>query len=67
MLRWLAGNGACNDGSCPMLWGAENGDYTDAGQFIGAELLPEDRLDEYRQYREIALAHALPFGEYSAP
>ncbi|MEV8327786.1 hypothetical protein [Kitasatospora sp. NPDC056731] len=50
-----------------MLWGAENGDYTDAGQFIGAELLPEDRLDEYRQYREIALAHALPFGEYSAP
>ncbi|MFD7596399.1 Scr1 family TA system antitoxin-like transcriptional regulator [Kitasatospora sp. NPDC059812] len=27
-------------------------------------MLPEDRLDEYRQYREIALAHALPFREY---
>lgn len=40
--------------------------YTDAGQFIGAELLPHDRLDEYCRYRDIALAHAVPFEEYTA-
>ncbi|MFD7452321.1 DUF6879 family protein [Kitasatospora sp. NPDC059827] len=40
--------------------------YTDAGQFLGAELLPDDRLSEYQRYREIALAAAVPFGEYSA-
>ncbi|MEV7940254.1 DUF6879 family protein [Kitasatospora sp. NPDC088264] len=40
--------------------------YTDAGQFLGAELLPDDYLSEYQQYREIALTNAVPFGEYSA-
>ena len=40
--------------------------YTDAGQFLGGELLPDDRLDEYRGYRDIALAHAVPFAEYTA-
>ncbi|MFJ7245427.1 DUF6879 family protein [Kitasatospora sp. NPDC098652] len=40
--------------------------YTDAGQFVGAELLPDGRLNEYQRYREIALANAVPFGEYSA-
>ncbi|RGD61303.1 hypothetical protein DR950_29230 [Kitasatospora xanthocidica] len=40
--------------------------YTDAGQFLGAELLPEDHLDEYRRYRETALANAVPFREYTA-
>ncbi|MFJ9777438.1 DUF6879 family protein [Kitasatospora sp. NPDC101157] len=40
--------------------------YTDAGQFLGAELLPGDRLNEYRLYRDIALANAVPFGEYTA-
>ncbi|MFE4516981.1 DUF6879 family protein [Kitasatospora sp. NPDC056783] len=38
--------------------------YTDAGQFIGAELLSDGRLDEYRRYRDIALAHAVPFADY---
>ncbi|MFJ9948817.1 DUF6879 family protein [Kitasatospora sp. NPDC091207] len=38
--------------------------YTEAGQFVGAETLPDDRLDEYRRYRDIALAHAVPFSEY---
>ncbi|KJS60868.1 DUF6879 family protein [Streptomyces rubellomurinus] len=40
--------------------------YSDTGEFLGAELLPDDRLNEYRQYRDIALANAVPFGEYSA-
>ncbi|MQS13952.1 hypothetical protein F7Q99_17160 [Streptomyces kaniharaensis] len=40
--------------------------YTDSGQFIGAELLPDDRLNEYQQYRDIALAHAVSFAEYTA-
>ncbi|MFG3223423.1 DUF6879 family protein [Kitasatospora sp. NPDC048194] len=40
--------------------------YTPEGQFLGAELLPEDRLTEYRQYRDIALANAVPFGDYTA-
>ncbi|MGK5531892.1 DUF6879 family protein [Streptomyces sp. URMC 129] len=38
--------------------------YTDAGAFIGADQLPESRLDEYRGYRDTALAHAVPFEEY---
>lgn len=40
--------------------------YTEAGQFIGAELLADDRLDEYRRYRDAALTHAVPFSEYRA-
>lgn len=38
--------------------------YTEAGQFVGAEPLPDSRLDEYRRYRDIALTHAVPFSEY---
>ncbi|MFF0415873.1 DUF6879 family protein [Kitasatospora sp. NPDC004745] len=40
--------------------------YTDTGTFIGAELLPADRLPEYQRYRDIALTHAVPFGDYTA-
>ncbi|MFD7735797.1 DUF6879 family protein [Kitasatospora phosalacinea] len=40
--------------------------YTEAGQFIGGEPLPADRLGEYLRYRDIALAHAVPFREYAA-
>ncbi|MFD8967484.1 DUF6879 family protein [Streptomyces sp. NPDC059568] len=38
--------------------------YTEGGQFLGAELLPPDRLAEYRKYQDIAEAHAVPFSEY---
>ncbi|MFF1477616.1 DUF6879 family protein [Streptomyces sp. NPDC058301] len=38
--------------------------YTDAGTFVGAELLPPHRLPEYRAYRDTAQAHAVPFSEY---
>jgi hypothetical protein len=38
--------------------------YTDDGQFIGGELLPDDRLEEYRRYRDIAQSRAVPFAEY---
>lgn len=40
--------------------------YTDEGRFIGAELQPDERLSEYQQYRDLTLANAVPFGEYSA-
>ncbi|MDT0306942.1 hypothetical protein RM780_08190 [Streptomyces sp. DSM 44917] len=38
--------------------------YTDSGAFLGAEPLPDNRLAEYRRYRDIALAHAVSFAEY---
>lgn len=38
--------------------------YTPEGKFIGAELLPGDRLTEYQGYRDVALAHAVPFDSY---
>ena len=38
--------------------------YTEAGQFIGAELLPEHRVDEYRGYQAVAMANSVPFEEY---
>ncbi|QIQ04839.1 DUF6879 family protein [Streptomyces liangshanensis] len=38
--------------------------YTPAGAFVGCELLPADRLTEYRGYRTLALAHAVPFASY---
>ncbi|MFJ1545880.1 DUF6879 family protein [Streptomyces sp. NPDC088246] len=38
--------------------------YTDTGKFIGAELLPADRLPEYRAYQDTAQAYATPFTEY---
>jgi len=38
--------------------------YAPDGKFEGAELLPADRLPEYRRYREIAQANAAPLEEY---
>ncbi|MEU9146212.1 DUF6879 family protein [Streptomyces sp. NPDC048349] len=38
--------------------------YTPEGAFIGAELLPDDRLAEYQHYRDRALAEAVPFADY---
>jgi hypothetical protein len=38
--------------------------YTPGGKFEGAELLPADRLPEYRRYREIAQANAVPLDGY---
>lgn len=38
--------------------------YTEKGAFIGAELLPPDKLSAYRGYRDVALRHAVPFAEY---
>ncbi|WP_395298560.1 DUF6879 family protein [Kitasatospora hibisci] len=40
--------------------------YTKAGRFIGAELLTDDRLNEYQRYRDIALANPVPFEEFTA-
>ncbi|MBT2488118.1 hypothetical protein J7E96_06165 [Streptomyces sp. ISL-96] len=38
--------------------------YTEAGAFIGGELLPPERLPEYQEYRDRALAAAVPFANY---
>ena len=38
--------------------------YSPHGAFIGGELLPEERLGEYRGYRELAREHATPFDSY---
>ncbi|KAB7849231.1 DUF6879 family protein [Streptomyces mobaraensis] len=38
--------------------------YTEAGRFAGAEPLPADRLPEYREYRDRAVAAAVPFASY---
>ncbi|MER6627612.1 DUF6879 family protein [Streptomyces sp. NPDC000987] len=38
--------------------------YTPEGKFVGGELLPADRLAEYQGYRDVALAHAVPFASY---
>jgi hypothetical protein len=38
--------------------------YTPEGKFVGAELLPGDRLAEYLGYRDLARAHAVPFTSY---
>ncbi|WP_100839345.1 hypothetical protein [Kitasatospora fiedleri] len=34
MLRWLSGEGSCNNGTCPTLWGTENGNYVVQGYVI---------------------------------
>ncbi len=36
MLRWLSGDGSCKNGTCPTLWGTENGDYVVQGYMITA-------------------------------
>ncbi|GAA0306040.1 hypothetical protein GCM10010302_50880 [Streptomyces polychromogenes] len=38
--------------------------YTPEGAFTGAELLPAHRLAEYQDYRDRALAEAVPFADY---
>ncbi|WP_372408890.1 DUF6879 family protein [Streptomyces luteireticuli] len=38
--------------------------YTEAGAFVGAELLPADRLPEYEGYRDQAITAAVPFASY---
>ncbi|MEU4349980.1 hypothetical protein [Streptomyces sp. NPDC023838] len=60
-------SGASNPAVVLNAWGqdaAEAVGYTDAGAFVGAELLPPHRLPEYRAYRDTAQAHAVPFSEY---
>ncbi|MGC5401549.1 DUF6879 family protein [Streptomyces sp. DT20] len=38
--------------------------YTPEGAFIGAEPLPGHKLAQYRNYRDTALADAVPFADY---
>lgn len=38
--------------------------YTPEGEFIGGELLPAERLGEYRSHRNRALAKAVSFADY---
>ncbi|MFD6446096.1 DUF6879 family protein [Promicromonospora sp. NPDC060204] len=38
--------------------------YTADGKFLGGELLPEERLQEYLAWRDLALTHAVPFASY---
>ena len=38
--------------------------YTPEGVFTGAEAIPDDRLGDYRAYRDLALDHAVPFATY---
>ncbi|GGX71940.1 DUF6879 family protein [Streptomyces hiroshimensis] len=38
--------------------------YTEAGGFAGAELLPAERLPEYRDYRDRVVTAAVPFASY---
>ncbi|MFD2687056.1 DUF6879 family protein [Streptomyces phyllanthi] len=40
--------------------------YDDAGKYLGSEFLGDDRLAEFRTYRDTALAHAEPFAEWWA-
>ncbi|WP_432147228.1 DUF6879 family protein [Streptomyces sp. bgisy029] len=40
--------------------------YTPDGEFTGADVLPDDRADEYVGYRDTALAHAVPFANWWA-
>ncbi|MFE2291057.1 DUF6879 family protein [Streptomyces sp. NPDC059452] len=40
--------------------------YTPDGEFAGADVLPDDRAEEYAAYRDTALAHAVPFAEWWA-
>ncbi|PYC76906.1 hypothetical protein C7C46_20920 [Streptomyces tateyamensis] len=34
MLRWLSGEGSCKNGTCPTLWGTEDGHYVVQGYGI---------------------------------
>lgn len=38
--------------------------YNDIGEFLGAEMLPDERTAEYVKYRDIAMSEAEPFHEW---
>lgn len=41
-------------------------DYDPAGTFVGAELVEEADPAQYRHWRDAALSHGVPFGEWDA-
>ncbi|OXM68799.1 hypothetical protein CF165_12015 [Amycolatopsis vastitatis] len=41
-------------------------DYNPDGTFVGAELVEEPDLAQYRRWREVALSHGVAFGEWDA-
>lgn len=40
--------------------------YDGAGKYLGADMLSEDRSARFLEYRDTALAHAVPFAEWWA-
>ncbi|WP_030024457.1 DUF6879 family protein [Streptomyces monomycini] len=40
--------------------------YSEDGGFLGADVLPPARAEEFRAYRDTAMAHAEPFSEWWA-
>lgn len=40
--------------------------YTPDGEFLGADVLPDDQSAEFVVYRDTALAHAVPFADWWA-
>ncbi|WP_423247325.1 DUF6879 family protein [Streptomyces decoyicus] len=40
--------------------------YSADGTFLGTDVLTEERADEFRTYRDTAMAHAVPFPEWWA-
>ena len=73
MLRWLSGEGSCKNGTCPTLWGTQEGKYVVQGYVITdperlAELnlpagesaveVPEAVLDNYFRARLEAYLNA---------
>ncbi|MFG2829225.1 DUF6879 family protein [Streptomyces sp. NPDC048434] len=40
--------------------------YAEDGSFLGAGILPDARADEFRTYRDTAMAHAVPLPEWWA-
>lgn len=41
--------------------------YDQEGRFLGADLAEDHALDTYRRRRDLALTHAVPLADYSAP
>lgn len=35
--------------------------YSEDGAFLGADVLASERAEEFRAYRDTAMAHAVPF------
>ncbi|MFJ7588814.1 DUF6879 family protein [Streptomyces sp. NPDC097617] len=40
--------------------------YSGDGSFLGVEILPAERADEFRAYRDTAMSHAVAFSEWWA-